>query len=102
MTEKKKVLVALSGGVDSSVTAMLLKKQGYEVGGIFMDLGQVAFKESKDAAKKLAKFLKIPFFTVNFKNQFNKEVIKYFLEEYSKGKTPNPCVVCNKKIKLNI
>lgn len=104
----KRIVVGLSGGVDSSVAAYLLKQQGYEVIGVTM----VNFREEtregtkktsadkivKDAAK-VAEFLKIPHHVVDFCPQFKENVIDYFINEYFSGRTPNPCVVCNRYIK---
>lgn len=100
-----KVAVAMSGGVDSSVCAYLLKKQGYEVIGITMEVlndkeyKQDAKRASLDAGR-VAKKLEIPHYTVDFTNLFDKKVIEYFTKEYLKGRTPNPCVVCNRFLKF--
>ena len=102
MNKNKKVLVAMSGGVDSSVVAALLVEQGFLVSGAFMDLGQANIKPDKEAAKQVAKKIKIPFRVINLKKEFKKEVIEYFIHEYSIGNTPNPCAICNKKIKLGL
>ncbi|HCJ66012.1 MAG TPA: tRNA 2-thiouridine(34) synthase MnmA [Elusimicrobia bacterium] len=111
---KKKVAVAMSGGVDSSVTACLLKNEGYEVVGITMKIlpcpdeekSQKARKnlccsltDIEDARKVCAK-IGIPHYVLDFTKEFEKEVIKYFCSEYLKGNTPNPCIVCNTKIKF--
>lgn len=90
----------MSGGVDSSVAAALLKKQGYEVNGVFMRFWKKNSAESD--AKKTAKLLQIPFEIINVRKKFKKEVIGYFLKEYSKGRTPNPCIFCNENIKFKI
>ena len=98
-----KVIVAMSGGVDSSVAALLLKKENFEVSGIFMKLFNFPrFREAEKSAKKIAKILKIPLIVVDFQKEFKKKVIDYFLREYKRGLTPNPCVVCNKKIKFGL
>ena len=92
----------MSGGVDSSVAAKLLLEKGYTVEGVLMNVGQVNYKEDKKRVGEVAQKLGIPFRIVNLKKEFKKEVIDYFLKEYAAGRTPNPCVVCNKKIKLNL
>jgi tRNA-specific 2-thiouridylase len=95
----KKVAVAVSGGVDSSVSAMLLKEQGYDVIGIHMHLGF-----ENDAAEKAAKdvcdFLGIDFIVEDISESFKREVVDYFIGSYKNGLTPNPCVKCNKAIKF--
>ena len=109
--EKNKVAVAMSGGVDSSVCAYLLKEQGYEVIGITMQIFNDASCKSKTKedgcsteavqdARLVAKNLGIPHYVVNLKHCFNEKVIKYFISEYLSGKTPNPCIVCNKYLKF--
>jgi tRNA-specific 2-thiouridylase len=97
--QNKKVVIAMSGGVDSSVAAALLKKQGYFVVGVFMKLNRYS-AESEKMARLVAKQLGIPFYVVNVEKEFKKKVVDYFLKEYKKGTTPNPCVVCNKEIKF--
>lgn len=106
----------MSGGVDSSVAAALLKKQGFEVIGIFMDFGttlndqHTTYKlenrccsiEQQEDARKVAKRLDISLYTVNFKEVFKTKIIQYFLDEYKIGRTPNPCVMCNKVIKFDL
>ena len=109
---KKRVIVAMSGGVDSSVAAALLHKQGYDVIGItmktwgFMEVGGAPKHESGccslDAiydAKNVANKFGIPHYTVDFTKAFEDAVIDNFVDEYLNGRTPNPCVVCNRKIK---
>lgn len=109
---EKRVIVAMSGGVDSSVAAALLHQQGYEVIGItmktwgFMEVGGAPKHESGccslDAifdAKNVATKLGFPHYTVDFTKAFEDAVIDNFVDEYLKGRTPNPCVVCNRKIK---
>ena len=109
---EKRVIVAMSGGVDSSVAAALLNKQGYEVIGVtmktwgFMEVGGAPKHESGccslDAifdAKNVATSLGFPHYTVDFTKAFEEAVIDNFVDEYLSGRTPNPCVVCNRKIK---
>jgi len=99
----RKVLVLMSGGIDSSVAAALLKKEGFEVIGAFMRLANLSrFDEAKERAQKVAKILKIPFFVFNLEKEFKKKIIDYFLKEYKAGNTPNPCVLCNKEIKFGL
>lgn len=109
---KKRVIVGMSAGVDSSAAAALLKKQGYEVIGVFMHFwkepGQETLRENKccsvesqQDARKVAHILDIPLYTANVAKEFKKEVVDYFLAETKAGRTPNPCVVCNERIKFN-
>lgn len=109
---KSRVIVAMSSGVDSSVAAALLKKQGYDVIGVFMHFwkepGQDGLRENKccsieaqQDARKVAHILDIPLYTANAAREFKKEVVDYFLSENASGRTPNPCVVCNERIKFN-
>ena len=103
----KKVVVGMSGGVDSSVTAALLKEQGYDVIGLFMhnweedddDDTCTAVKDYEDV-KRVCNKLNIPYYTVNFAKEYLDRVFSTFLEEYSKGRTPNPDVLCNREIKF--
>ncbi len=105
MNKKKKALVAMSGGVDSSVTAALLKQKGFEVVGIYMSLfPEVSEKLSHQSANKSARAadsLGIDHFTVDLSERFKTKVIDYFVSEYTKGYTPNPCVRCNPYIKFS-
>ncbi|MFH0796140.1 MAG: tRNA 2-thiouridine(34) synthase MnmA [Candidatus Omnitrophota bacterium] len=106
---KKRVAVLMSGGVDSSVAACLLKEAGYEVIGFTLQLWP-ASKEKEiggccglsaiNDAKAVAKILGIPHYVLNFRKIFEKEVIEYFCQTYLSGQTPNPCVMCNRRIKF--
>lgn len=102
-----KVVVGMSGGVDSSVAALLLKEQGYNVVGIFMknwdekdDNGACTATEDYEDVRRVCDQLEIPYYTVNFVKEYWDRVFTYFLEEYKKGRTPNPDVMCNKEIKF--
>ncbi|MEC6747574.1 tRNA 2-thiouridine(34) synthase MnmA [Marinilactibacillus sp. XAAS-LB27] len=104
---KTRVVVGMSGGVDSSVTALLLKEQGYEVIGVFMknwdDTDEngvcTATEDYKDVAL-VANKIGIPYYSINFEKEYWDKVFTYFLNEYKKGRTPNPDVMCNKEIKF--
>lgn len=95
-----KTLVAMSGGVDSTVAAFLSKKAGDDIGGCYMILNEYITKDGEKEAKKSADNLGIPFYSVDFSETFKKSVLDYFVNEYLKGRTPNPCVECNKHIKF--
>lgn len=100
-----KVVVAMSGGVDSAFAAFLMKRAGFEVEGVFMRLWSESGKEgeileNQKRAQKAAKKIGIPFTIVDLQKEFKREVVNYFLKEASAGQTPNPCVICNKKIKF--
>lgn len=96
-----KVLVELSGGLDSSVAALLLQNKGYDVVGVMMQLHDNAiFEEDASIAKSVAKQLGIEFKVVDYRDKFNQEVIDYFINTYKEAKTPNPCIVCNRRMKF--
>ncbi|WP_300280026.1 tRNA 2-thiouridine(34) synthase MnmA [Peptacetobacter sp.] len=106
---KKKVMLGMSGGVDSSVAAYLLKKQGYDVIGVNMRLSNDKTEEEKRMteatirdAKSVADKLDIPLHVLDFHKEFKEKVIDNFIKEYSEGRTPNPCIVCNKFIKFGL
>ena len=96
-----KVVIGMSGGVDSSVAASLLKEQGYDVIGVTMETWQGSDDkpENVEDARKVAEDLGIPFYVLDFKNQFKCNVMDYFKDEYLQGKTPNPCIACNRYVK---
>ena len=97
--KNKKVLVAISGGVDSSVTAKILKTKGYEVMGVYFRLSKIRlFDESY--ARRVCNQIGIKLYPLNISQKFTKEVIEYFLDSYAQGYTPNPCIKCNKVIKF--
>ncbi|NLW41063.1 MAG: tRNA 2-thiouridine(34) synthase MnmA [Tissierellia bacterium] len=105
---KKKVILGMSGGVDSSVSALLLKEAGYEVIGLFMknwdekdEFGVCTATQDANDARRVANQLGIPFYTINFEKEYWDRVFTYFLDEYKKGRTPNPDVMCNQEIKFN-
>ncbi|PIC65469.1 tRNA 2-thiouridine(34) synthase MnmA [Sporosarcina sp. P13] len=112
MTTKKapadtRVVIGMSGGVDSSVAALLLKQQGYEVIGIFMknwddtdESGHCTATEDFEDVRSVCDQIGIPYYSVNFEKQYWDKVFTYFLEEYKVGRTPNPDVMCNKEIKF--
>ena len=103
----KRVVIGMSGGVDSSVAALLLKEQGYEVIGIFMknwddtdEFGHCTAEEDAEDVRRVCDQLGIPYYTVNFEKQYFDKVFSYFLDEYTRGRTPNPDVMCNREIKF--
>lgn len=108
---KKTVCVGMSGGVDSSVAALLLREQGYNVIGVTMQIWQDEDRNdisahggccglsAVDDARRVAYQLEIPYYVMNFKDEFKKYVIDYFVDEYRQGRTPNPCIACNRYVK---
>lgn len=108
---KETVVVGMSGGVDSSVAAYLLKEQGYNVIGVTMQIwqdedvctlehaGGCCGLSAVDDARRVADVLEIPYYVMNFKQEFQTNVIDYFVREYQAGRTPNPCIACNRYVK---
>ena len=108
---KGRVVVGMSGGVDSSVAAYLLKEAGYDVIGVTMQIWQdedrVTEEENGgccglsavDDARRVAQSLDIPYYVMNFKKEFKENVMDYFVAEYLAGRTPNPCIACNRYVK---
>ncbi len=113
---KRRVMVAMSGGVDSSLTAALLQEEGYDIVGITMRLWHTkedtAMAEERgrgccdlsavDDARKVAGDLGIPYYVLNFEKPFYEKVVRYFIEEYRRGRTPNPCIACNRYMKFDL
>ena len=110
-----KIAIAMSGGVDSSVAAKILKDDGHDLVGLFLKLwsdpastcdiqreNRCCNFEALEDARMVAAKLKIPFYVINAKKEFKKKVVDYFLEEYKNLRTPNPCIVCNEKIKFDL
>ncbi len=110
--KNKKIFVAMSGGVDSSVAAALLKKDGYDVVGVFMknwsdssffkDKKMCPWEEDQKDAREVASILNIPFYTFNFEKEYKEKVVNYMIEGYKNGITPNPDIMCNKEIKFKL
>ena len=107
----KKVIIGLSGGVDSSVSALLLKQQGYEVIGLFMKnwhdesvtiSDECPWLDDSNDAMLIAEKLEIPFQTVDLSKEYHSRIIDYMFNEYENGRTPNPDVLCNREIKFDI
>ncbi len=108
---KQKVVVGMSGGVDSSVAAYLLKEQGYDVIGVTMQIWQDEEETIREEnggccglsavedARRVAQTLDIPYYVMNFKKEFKDQVMDYFVAEYLQGRTPNPCIACNRYVK---
>lgn len=105
--EDTRVIVGMSGGVDSSVTALLLKQQGYDVIGVFMknwddtdEFGVCTAEVDFQDVRRVCDHIGIPYYTVNFEKEYMEKVFEYFLDEYRHGRTPNPDVMCNREIKF--
>ncbi len=111
-TKNKKIVVGMSGGIDSTISLLLLKKQGWQPIGVSLKLpiwknkenflreNVCCTRESTEAARGICRKLNIPFYIFNVRADFKKEVIKYFISEFKKNKTPNPCVICNRHLKF--
>lgn len=109
--DKKKVVIGMSGGVDSSVAAYLLKEAGYDVIGVTMQIWQAentcSLEENGgccglsavEDARRVASDIGIPYYVMNFRDEFKENVIDYFVKEYKQGRTPNPCIACNRYVK---
>jgi len=95
------VAVLMSGGVDSSIAALILKEEGYNVVGVTLNMHKFS-RENIKRTKKITKKIKIPHIVLDVKQDFQREIIQYFIDEYKNGMTPNPCVVCNSQIKFGI
>ncbi len=115
LEKSPRVICAMSGGIDSSMAAALLKRAGFDVIGVFMKFwtepnknsligawNRCCSPEAETRAREVASFLSIPFYVYRFEKEFKKRIVDYFLKEYKKGGTPNPCVVCNKEIKFGL
>jgi tRNA-specific 2-thiouridylase len=98
----KRVSVAMSGGVDSSVAAAILKQDGYEVSGFHMRLGADIMSNNLAVLESTCQLLDIPLYKINLEKEFKNLVIDYFCREYGRGRTPNPCVACNQYVKFDI
>ena len=110
---KKKVIVGMSSGVDSTVAASLLKRQGYDVVGVFLHFwkepngddtreNKCCSLEAQEETRKLCRLMGIPLIVVNAEKDFKKYIVDNFISEYKEGRTPNPCVICNEKVKFEM
>lgn len=109
MGKSEKVVVAMSGGVDSSMAAALLREKGYEVIGVMMRLwapegvtNRCCSPEAAEDARRVCQILGIPFYLLNFEEEFKRHVVDYFEREYAQGRTPNPCLECNRHLKFGL
>lgn len=105
MNTRPRVALGMSGGVDSSLSAVLLQEQGYDVTGVFLECWRAPgcrSEEDRQDALEVALKLNIPFQVLDFKNEYKQSVVEYFFEEYEAGRTPNPDVVCNREIKFGM
>src|SRR4051812_18864216 len=110
MALREKILVALSGGVDSSVAALLLQREGHEVAGAYMKnwlnedgvIGEWPWEEDIADARAVAEKIGIEFTVVNFMREYGERVVAYLLDGYSRGLTPNPDVMCNREMKFGL
>src|SRR5262245_26896448 len=105
ISSKPRVFVGLSGGVDSAVSAALLKEQGYDVTGVFIkvwnpDWLECTWRDERRDAMRVAARLNIPFLFLDFEEEYKRGVADYMIEEYRRGRTPNPDVMCNREVKF--
>ncbi len=99
---KKKVVVGFSGGKDSTASIIILKEKGYNVSALTMKLGLIGEDEKLKKVRKLSEILEVPHKIIDLRDEFEKRVVKYFTDSYKIGLTPNPCVVCNNRIKFEL